>query len=279
MSLAAGSGPSEGSGPNRPSRAPLRRPASARRQASARPGRARRSGTLLTVRAFWSYLWRRYRGFSPKIQRRLLVAAALTMALAPIWLINVTVAFVGHTVVFPLSPFFLEEKVSALVTYAAHRPFCFFRGHPEMDPLVASAGARQRLPRGLLAAVVRVESGGRPHRISAAGAMGPGQLMPATARYLKVDDPFDSAENVDGAARLLAQHLARFRSVRLALAAYHAGPGSVRNRRVPDNGETVQYVRKVMGVYASLRPKRQDTRPLPGTIKRVPGPLLVSGRW
>jgi hypothetical protein len=231
------------------------------------------------VRAFGSYLLGLYRGFSTKTRRRLLVAAALTMALAPLWLLNVTVAFVGHTVVFPLSPFFIKEKVSALLAYAAHRPFCFLRGHPEMDPLVTEAGARQRLPRGLLAAVVRVESGGRPHRISRAGAMGPGQLMPATARYLRVNDPFDSAENVDGAARLLAQHLARFRSVRLALAAYHAGPGSVRGRRVPDNGETVEYVRKVMQVYAGLRPRRQPPRALPGTVRRVPGPLLVSGRW
>jgi hypothetical protein len=236
------------------------------------------------VRAVASYLWRLYRGLSTRARRRLLVAAALTVVLAPIWMLNTAVAVVGHTVVFPLSPFFLKEKLSALASYAAHRPFCFFRAHPEMDPLIAEAGARQRLPRGLLAAVVQVESGGRPHRISRAGAMGPGQLMPGTARGLGVSDPFDSAENVEGAARLLAQHLARFRSVRLALAAYNAGPGSVRGRRVPDNGETVEYVRKVMRVYASLRPPRRPAKPLPGTrlpgqLPRVPGPLLVSGRW
>jgi soluble lytic murein transglycosylase-like protein len=232
------------------------------------------------VRAFWSYLRGLYLGLQQKTRRRLLVAAALTIALAPIWLLNTTVAFVGHTVVFPLSPFFLKEKVSALLAYAAHRPFCFWRDHPEIQPIIQTAGARQRLPRGLLAAVVQVESGGRPHRISRAGAMGPGQLMPATARGLGVADPFDSAENVDGAARLLAQHMARFRSVRLALAAYHAGPGSVRGRRVPDNGETREYVSKVMRIYATLRPRpRPPARKLPGALPRVSGPLLVSGSW
>ncbi len=235
------------------------------------------------MRVLWIFLRRHYLRLQVRTRRRLLVATAIAMALAPLWLLNATVAFVGHTVIFPLSPFFLREKVSALVAYAGHRPFCLFRGHPEMAPLIARAGERQRLPRGLLAAVVQVESGGRPHRISRAGAMGPGQLMPATARGLGVDDPFDSAENVDGAARLLARHLARFRSVRLALAAYNAGPGSVRGRRVPDNGETVQYVSKVMRAYAGLRPqadrRRTPAKPLPGTLPRVPGPLLVSGRW
>ena len=231
------------------------------------------------MRALWGYLLRFYQSCSAKMRRRILLAIAVTMVLAPLWMLNAAVAFFGRTVVFPLSPFFLEEKMSALLSYAAHRPFCLVRAHPEMDPLIAEAGARQRLPRGLLAAVVRIESGGRPHRISAAGAMGPGQLMPATVRYLGVNDPFDSAQNLDGAARLLGQHLARFRSVRLALAAYHAGPGSVRNRRVPDNGETVEYVRKVMGVYEGLRPRRKPPRPLPGTVQRIPGPLLVSGRW
>ena len=210
----------------------------------------------------------------------MLLVAVLATVLTPIWLINIAVAFFGHTVVFPLSPFFLRQKVSALSSYGIHRPLCFLRDHPELAPLVASAASRERLPRGLLAAVIQVESGGRPHRISSAGAMGLGQLMPATARGLGVADPFDSAANVDGAARLLSQHLTRFRNVRLALAAYNAGPGAVRGRRVPDNGETVQYVSKVMRVYASLRPRpRRELKSIPGTVPRAPGPLIVSGSW
>jgi soluble lytic murein transglycosylase-like protein len=239
------------------------------------------------VRLFGSYLLRAgrylagvYRGFSPKTRRRVLVAAAVATALAPIWTLNTAVAFFGNSIVFPLSPFFLKQKLSALGSYAAHRPWCLLRDHPDMQPLIARATERQRLPKGLLAAVVYIESGGRPHRISWAGAMGPAQLMPDTARGLGVGDPFDSEASIDGAARLLAQHLARFRRVRLALAAYHAGPGAVRGGRIPDNGETGEYVAKVMRVYRNLRPQRPTRpKPVPGGIGRVPGPLLVSGTW
>ncbi len=196
-------------------------------------------------------------------RRRVIMAGAIAAVTAPIWLINITVATLGTTVVFPLSPFFLKEKITALASYAAHRPGCFFLGHPETATLVAAAERRHRLPRGLLAALVAVESNGRPHRISRAGAMGPGQLMPGTARALGVSDPFDSAENIDAAARLLAAHIARFGSLRLAVAAYNAGPGAVRGGRVPANGETPAYVAKVMRGYASMRPLRPSARPVP----------------
>jgi soluble lytic murein transglycosylase-like protein len=174
------------------------------------------------------------------------------LLISPVWLLNLAVAFFGHSVVFPLSPYFLKEKLSALGSYAAHRPFCLLFDHPEIDPIVAKSETRNRLPRGLLAAVVQVESGGRPHRISSAGAMGPAQLMPSTARRLGVRDPFDTTMAIDAAGRLLADHMARFRNIRLAVAAYNAGPGAV-NGRVPQNGQTPAYVAKVMAAYAARR--------------------------
>jgi soluble lytic murein transglycosylase-like protein len=174
---------------------------------------------------------------------------------APVWLINVAVAGFGHSVVFPLSPFFLREKVAALGKYALHRPLCWLGEHPDTAPLVARAEIRYRLPRGLLAGIIQVESGGKPHRISSAGAMGVGQLMPDTARRLGVGDPFDTVDNVDGAARLMAQHLAHFHNVRLAIAAYHAGPSAVRHG-VPQNGMTPDYVARVMRAYAASSPRR-----------------------
>jgi soluble lytic murein transglycosylase-like protein len=168
--------------------------------------------------------------------------------LSPIWMLNAAVAYFGNSIVFPFSPYFLREKAAALMTYFAHRPGCLFTGHPETAEIVARAESRHRLPRGLLGALVSVESNGRPHRISYAGAMGPGQLMPATARELDVADPFDTADNLDGAARLLRSHLNRFRSTRLAVAAYNAGPGAVRGG-IPNNGQTPTYVERVMRAY------------------------------
>ena len=79
-----------------------------------------------------------------------------------------------------------------------------------------------------LAAMQRVESGGRPDAISPAGAIGPMQLMPGTAAELGVD-PFDPKQNVAGGERYINQQLARFGSPALALAAYNGGPTRVAN--------------------------------------------------
>jgi hypothetical protein len=199
------------------------------------------------------FYWQRLEGKLGKKGRfRLRIAKWVVLIVSPVWLINLAVAFLGHSVVFPLSPFFLREKLSALGSYAAHRPFCLLFDHPEIDPLIARSEARNKLPRGLLAAVVQVESGGRPHRISSAGAMGPAQLMPSTARRLGVSDPFDSTAAVDAAGRLLADHMARFKNIRLAVAAYNAGPGAVQGK-VPQNGQTPAYVARVMAIYAARR--------------------------
>jgi soluble lytic murein transglycosylase-like protein len=129
----------------------------------------------------------------------------------------------------------------------------------------------------LLGAIVQVESGGQPHRISSAGAMGPMQLIPPTARALGVSDPFDPEESVDGAARYLHEQLATFHSVRLAAAAYNAGPGAIVGHRIPQNGQTEIYVDRVMRALAAERharcaPKRRP--PPPSPAKRRDDDLL-----
>jgi|SRR5665213_527166 len=172
------------------------------------------------------------------------------IGLSPLALINVAVMVCGSSAVFPLSPFFLRGKLNALGHYARHRPSCLFRGHPDVAPLIARVEARHRLPPGLLASVVEVESNTHCHRISPAGAMGLGQISPATARTLGLDDPFDPAENLEASGRYLACQLATFHDLRLALAAYNAGPGAIVNRRIPQNGETPAYVDKVLRAYA-----------------------------
>ncbi|MEA2697554.1 MAG: hypothetical protein QOI66_1825 [Myxococcales bacterium] len=180
----------------------------------------------------------------------------LLLLMVPLCLINVSVAVFGRCSVFPLSPFYLRYKVSALVAYAWHRRHCVFVDDVPLAPLLARAELRHHLPCGLLGAIVQVESGGTPHRISRAGAMGPLQLIPPTARLLGVSDPFDPEESLDGAARYLAAHLATFHSVRLAAAAYNAGPGAIVGRTVPKNGQTEIYVQRVLQALAIERRAR-----------------------
>jgi soluble lytic murein transglycosylase-like protein len=197
-------------------------------------------------------------------------------ALVPLVLLNVAVAFFGNTPVPPLSLSFLDEKAHALAAYARHRPSCLLGGHPELSPLIRDTERRHRLPPGLLEALVEVESNTEPHRISPAGAMGPGQLMPSTASLLRVEDPFDPAPAIDGSARYLAEQLVRFRgNVKLAVAAYNAGPGNV-DGRVPRNGETEFYVDKVLTAYERLRP-HPPPRPAPAA-KRQARPVSATPR-
>jgi hypothetical protein len=186
----------------------------------------------------------------------------LALACAPLLLINCSVAFFGSTLVFPLSPFALKEKSHALGQYFQHRAFCVFTGHDDMRMVVDAAARRRHVEPALLHAVIGVESGYRPHRISPAGAMGPAQLIAGTAEMLGVDDPYDPQAGVDGGARYLREMLDRFKGDRrLAVAAYNAGPGAVVGGRVPQNGETEDYVEKVMRAYRENKAKEPAPPP------------------
>ncbi len=113
--------------------------------------------------------------------------------------------------------------------------------------LFNSAGATYGVEPRLLAAVAKQESGFDPRAVSPAGAQGLMQLMPATAAGLGVQNSFDPAQAVDGAARLLRDLLDRFGRTDYALAGYNAGPGAVlRYDGIPPYPETQNYVRSIM---------------------------------
>src|SRR5271167_4274777 len=99
--------------------------------------------------------------------------------------------------------------------------------------LLNAAAAEYNVSPSLVIAVANQESGGNQFDssgkvlTSSAGAMGVMQLMPATAAGLGVD-PTNTAQNVDGGVRYLAQLLQQFGGNQaLALAAYNWGPGNV----------------------------------------------------
>jgi hypothetical protein len=99
---------------------------------------------------------------------------------------------------------------------------------------------------------IQAESAFRPDAVSSAGAIGLGQLMPATAKELGVD-PYDPAQNLEGAARYMRQQLDTFKDPALALAAYNAGPRRVREAGgVPNITETKNYVSKILGQGGSV---------------------------
>ena len=104
----------------------------------------------------------------------------------------------------------------------------------------------------LFQANIEIESAYRPSARSRAGAVGLGQLMPATAAQLNVD-PHDWRANLDGSARYLLMMLAQFGTPELALAVYNAGPDAVtRHGGIPPYQETQNHVRRVMAVAERL---------------------------
>lgn len=110
-----------------------------------------------------------------------------------------------------------------------------------------SAARMHGVPTDLFLRLVQQESGWKPHAVSHAGAIGLAQLMPGTARKLRVN-PRDPKQNLEGGARYLMQMYRKFGSWRLALAAYNAGPAAVeKHGGVPPYRETRNYVRKILG--------------------------------
>jgi soluble lytic murein transglycosylase-like protein len=124
---------------------------------------------------------------------------------------------------------------------------------PTPEELVALAAVNHGLRPEFVRSVAAVESAFRPAAVSPKGAIGLMQLMPGTASDLGVN-PHDPAQNADAGARYLRQLLLRYKDthdpVRLALAAYNAGPGAVdRYKNIPPYRETQQYVEKVLRKY------------------------------
>ena len=123
-------------------------------------------------------------------------------------------------------------------------------GFAELATAMREASAATGLPVALLDAVIRTESGYRPHAVSRVGAQGLMQLMPATARSLGVENAFDPTENIHGGARYLRKMYDRFGSLRLAIAAYNAGPKAVKKYNgIPPYRETQAYVATVIRRY------------------------------
>lgn len=122
------------------------------------------------------------------------------------------------------------------------------RERQEIERSIQKAAGRYNLSPGFIKGVIRAESNFQVGAVSRAGAQGLMQLMPATAKELGVTNPLDIDQNIDGGCRYLRKMLDAFGGdVKLALAAYNAGPGTVRryDGKVPYQ-ETIQYVDRVL---------------------------------
>lgn len=143
----------------------------------------------------------------------------------------------------------LDGKIAARPTSATTAP-----AHARQ--WIETKSSKYNLRAELIQAVMEVESAYKVNARSNKGAIGLMQLMPGTARGLRVN-AHDPEQNVEGGAKLLDQLITRYENRKnglvLAIAAYNAGPGAVdAYRGVPPYKETRDYVRKVMQRYRKL---------------------------
>ncbi|WP_328591343.1 lytic transglycosylase domain-containing protein [Brevibacillus migulae] len=98
----------------------------------------------------------------------------------------------------------------------------------------------------LVREVVRAESNFNPNAVSRAGAKGLMQLMDSTARSLKVTDSFDPEQNLKGGTKYLRDLLRKYDgNVKVALAAYNAGPGRIDRLDIDTDAEFEEKARQL----------------------------------
>ncbi|QRG69903.1 lytic transglycosylase domain-containing protein [Brevibacillus choshinensis] len=131
----------------------------------------------------------------------------------------------------------------------------------KIDRMARSIGVDKNLVRE----VVRAESNFNPNAVSRAGAKGLMQLMDPTARAMNVRNAYNPDENLAGGTKYLKSLLDRYDgNVKVALAAYNAGPGRISRLGIDSDTEleerydqlpqeTQRYVEKIMNRLQSDR--------------------------
>ena len=146
---------------------------------------------------------------------------------------------------------------SANSRYARRSP-----GNPaSYDSYIRRAASTNRIDPLLIKAIIKAESDFNQYAVSSRGAQGLMQLMPATARDMRVHNPFDPGQNINGGTRYFKNLFNTYEGdLALSLAAYNAGPGRVaKNGPLPRIKETREYVRRVMHHYRSYQQSTQAT--------------------
>ena len=127
----------------------------------------------------------------------------------------------------------------------------------EIDRLIQQKARSYGINPDFIRAVGQAESGFDVFALSPKGAMGLMQLMPKTASTLRVQNPWDPGDNLEGGIRYMSGLLFEFRDVKKALIAYNAGPEVVRKRLELPN-ETRRYVWLVLHHFRTLKVKQGE---------------------
>ena len=120
---------------------------------------------------------------------------------------------------------------------------------PRINAAIADASKKYGVDENMIRSIIKLESSFQPYSLSISGAMGLMQLMPFTAEWLSVTNPYDIEQNIQGGTQYYRDQLERFDGdVEKALAAYNKGPNTViKHGGVPP--EAKSYVKRVLQYY------------------------------
>jgi len=129
------------------------------------------------------------------------------------------------------------------------------RGKPrDINVIISDIAAQFVIDPHLVQAIIKAESNYNPNAVSSKGAKGLMQLMPGTAKQLRVQRPFDPEQNIIGGVKYIKGMLASYGNLDTALAAYNAGPAAVNKYAgIPPYRETREYVKKVLRFYSRYK--------------------------
>ena len=159
---------------------------------------------------------------------------------------------------------FASAGATILIALASLRAYAGTAAFPSQEPAEAAYYAdayadHYRVPRPLVHAIIRAESQWHSKRVSDKGAMGLMQLMPGTARFYGVRNPFSVTENISGGVQYLAGLIKRFGDLRLVAAAYYAGSHPLERRGLAySNRSVTDYVRTIRRYYDDELLRHQD---------------------
>jgi hypothetical protein len=131
-----------------------------------------------------------------------------------------------------------------------------------MSSILRQLEQQNRLPPGLLGAVMMAESSGNPRAISPKGAQGLFQFMPATAKQYGID-PLSPLQSAQGAAQMLGELNQKYGgSLPHVLGAYNFGQGNIDRKGLQAApAETRNYIDKILNSLSPISTAAADEIP------------------
>jgi soluble lytic murein transglycosylase-like protein len=132
----------------------------------------------------------------------------------------------------------------------------FSTGDAIIDGYILESSVRHNVDPLLIFAQMSQESSFKKKATSQKGASGLMQLMPATAIRWGVRNIYNPKQNIEAGVKYMRWLLDMFNGdLKLALAAYNAGEGSVKKygNKIPPYSETINYVKRISTHYDKIK--------------------------